>query len=80
MTDDMAKLKCKKKHLVDKVKGLLLEHAEMCEALGSERRQKGDEIGAKIEFEYAARARRIKSNLSSQLLGIDISNLNKNIR
>ena len=75
LTDDMVELKKKKKCLVDQVEKLLLEFAETCEALRSEHRQKGDEIGAKIEFKYADRARRIESNLSRQLLGIDISDL-----
>ena len=73
LTDDMVELK--KKCLVDQVEKLLLEFAETCEALGSEYRQKGCETAAKNESQYADQARRIASNLSGQLLGLDISNL-----
>ena len=77
MTEDMAKLKCKKRDLVDQIRKLLLEYAETCKALGGEYRQRDDETGAQTESGYADRARRIESDLSSQLLGIDISDLIK---
>jgi len=77
MTEDMAKLKCKKRDLVDQIRKLLLEYAETCKALGGEYRQIGNETGAQTESVYANQARRIESNLSRQLLGIDASILAK---
>ena len=65
LTPYAAELKEKQKRLEEEIEGtpadqagkLLLEYAEVCEALGHWDRQKGHEIVAKSEFDKARKAR-----------------------
>ena len=75
MTEDMVKLRNKKKVLVDQAKTLLLEYAETCKTLKSEYQQKGCKAGAGREFGYEAQARLMALNLPGQLLGLNIADV-----
>ena len=75
LTEDMGKLRIKKKDLVDQAKKLLLEYAETCETLKSEYEQKRCEAGADREYRYAAQARLIALKMPGQLLGQNIASM-----